>query len=261
MAIGHELLSERGEANEIEETRSTATYSCVDYGLANSISAKAVAAQDAPLNELMDLTESILEAMALKREQRQAAILCSASNYASGNTVTLAGSDRWDGGTGGNPVKDIQTARAACWSGQGRGDFVGFCSRNVWDTIARHPALLDQFKYTAQGLLPPDVVAKWFGLRTILIGAARKQTANEGQTASYSRVWSDVFGIVRVATTPGIRNASFGYTFRVNGQVQTNQWFDNRVGLKGRYFAKVAASDDYKIVANDAAYLIVSPIG
>jgi hypothetical protein len=88
-----------------------------------------------------------------------------------------------------------------------------------------------------------------------------KQTANEGQTANYSRIRSDVFGIVRVATTPGVRNVSFGYTFRQFGAPKTMQWFDQRPGLGGRYFAKIAVSDDYKVVASDAGYLIVSPIG
>jgi hypothetical protein len=42
--------------------------------------------------------------------------------------------------------------------------------------------------------------------------------------------------------------------------VRTSQWFDDRVGVAGRYYAKVAVSDDYKVVANDTGYLIVSPI-
>jgi hypothetical protein len=256
-----DLMSEREEANEIEEGRTKTTFTCADYGLMNSISAKSVSAEDAPLNELMDLSESLNDLLALKREVRQANILCTASNYDSANTTTLSGSNQWNSGSGGDPVKDIQTARAACWNGRGRGDFVGFCSRSVWNVLARHQALLDLFKYTGQGLLPQDVMAKWFGLRTILVGDARKQTANEGQTASYSRIWSDVFGIVRVASTASVRNAAFAYTLRVNGQPRATQWFKPELGLKGRYFAKVTTSDAYQVVANDTGYLIASPIG
>lgn len=263
LAYPDDALGERGEAKEIDDARTTASFACKDYGFSNSISKKAVDAEDAPLDEMTDLTESINEGLAFKRENRQATILCTSSNFASSNTAAIGAASRWDSAGGGNPVKDIQTANAACWNGRGPGAKWGYCSRGVWDVLARHPMILDLFKYngSSPGLATPDMLAKWFGLAGILVGDARKDTANVGQTASYSRIWSDVFGIVRVAARPSIRNAAFGYTFRVDGKPFATQWFDGRPGLKGRWFAKVAVSDDYKVVANDTGYLITTPIG
>jgi len=255
-----DTMPERGIPNEIEDARNKTTFSCNDYGLSNSISAKATNAADAPLDELIDLTESILDVLALKRETRQATLLTTATNYASGNTTTLSGSSQWNSGTGGNPIADIQGARAACWTGRGPGSFVGFCSRSVWDVLARHPQLLDLQKYVTAGLLAPKALAAFFGLSDILVGDARRDTANEGRTASYSRIWGNYFGIVRVANRPSVRNASFAYTLRMFGEPKPAQWFEEKEGISGRYYAKVGISDDYRVCANEAGFLIVNPI-
>jgi hypothetical protein len=103
------------------------------------------------------------------------------------------------------------------------------------------------------------MIAGFFGLSNLLVGKAWKDTANESQTASYSRIWSDVFGVVRVAGRPTIRNASFGYTLRF-GAVRTTEWFDQRLGVAGGYFAKTTESRTQKVVAADTGYLITTPI-
>lgn len=262
LAYPDDTVSDRGIPNEIDDSRSTASFLCKDRGFTNSISKKVVDAADAPLDEMMDLTEAINEGMALKREQRQATVLTTAGNFGS-NTGAVSAANRWDTAAGGDPIKDIQTAKAALWSGRGPGVLRGYCSRAVWDVLARHPRILDLFKFSGSnpGLATPQMLASWFGLETILVGDARADTANAGQTASYSRIWSDVFGIVRVATRPSIRNAAFGYTFRLNGAPKSFQWFDGRAGYDGRWFAKVTVSDDEKVVASDTGYLITTPIG
>jgi hypothetical protein len=262
LAYPDDLLGDRGIPNEIDDARSTASFSCKDRGFTNSISKKVVDAADAPLDEMMDLTESINEGLAFKREKRQATILTTAANFGS-NTTALAAANRWDSAGGGNPIKDIQAAKAALWQGRGPGAVVGYCSRTVWDVLARHPQILDLFKFngSSPGLATPDMLASWFGLQSILVGDAREDTANIGAAASYSRIWSDVFGMVRVAARPSIRNASFGYTFRLNGVVKSSQWYDGRVGYDGRWYAKVAVSDDEKVVASDTGFLITTPTG
>jgi hypothetical protein len=260
LAYPDDMLGDRGIPNEINDTRDTASFSCVDYGFSNSIAKKVVDSADAPLDEMMDLNEAINEGLAFKRELRQATILTTSGNF--GSTAAIGAASRWDSAGGGDPVADIQTAKAALWSGRGPSDVVGYCSRSVWDVLARHPRILDLFKYngSSPGLATPTMLAGWFGMADILVGDARKDTANSGQTASYSRVWSNVFGVIRVAKRPTIRNASFGYTFRLNGAPKSYQWFDGRSGYDGRWFGKVTVSDDYKVVASDTGYLITTPI-
>lgn len=260
LASPDDQLAQRSQANEITDGRETDSYSCKSYGLKDYVDALTVENQDSALNEMMDATEALNDVLAFKRELRQAAILTSSANYGS-NTAAVSALNRWDVTSGGTIISDIQAARAAIWSGAGPSKLVGFCSLDVWNAIARNAKILDLFKYTSSGLAYPKQVAGYFGLDDILVGAARKDTANEGQTASYSRIWSDVFGIVRVATRPGLRNASFGYTMRFKGRISTNQWFKLDAGAEGGYFTRVSYSDDYKVVASDTGYLLTTVIG
>jgi len=261
LAYPDDYMGARSSANELTESRSQGNYSCRPYAYKNYIDALTLANQDAPLNEMVDLVASVVEAIAFRRELRIATALTTSGNYASGNTAAISAGSRWDTAGGGNPIKDIQAGIAALWNGRGPSRKVGFCDLDTWNVLARHPAILDLFKYngSSPGLATPTMLASWFDLDELLVAKARKDTANEAQTASYSRIWGNCFGILRVASTASLRNAAFGYTMQF-GQVQTDEWFDQSVGTKGGYYARVSTHEDHKIVANDTGYLITTPI-
>lgn len=250
-----DALGARSHANELDESRTSDNYSVKDYGFQNFVSNETLDNEDPVFDEMMDLVEAINEGIAFKREMRLASILTTASNY-SGNTVTLSGSDQWDSGAGGNPIKDIQVAKAAIYQGRGATDLMGFCSLQVFNVLARHPAILDLLKYQRSGIAQRTELAQVFGLTDLLVGAARKQTANQGQTAAYSRIWGLDFGIVRVSRRPSKRSAQFCSLFRLNGDPVTTQWYDPRVGKSGGNYAKVGVSEDAKVVAGDTGYII-----
>lgn len=261
LAYPDDKLGERGEANEISDSRNTASYLCDVYGYENFLDGETLESQDTPLNEMMDLTEAINEGLAFRRELRIASAATTSANYGS-NTAAIAAANRWDTASGGTIIKNIQDAVKALWTGRGPSDIVGFTSYDVYCAMSRNPAILDLFKYngSSPGLASPDMIAGFLGMNRLLVGKARKDTANEGQTASYSRVWSDVFGVMRVARRPNVRNASFGYTLR-HGNPFSTQWYDPRKGKVGGYFAKVAVSETHKIVASDTGYLLTTVIG
>lgn len=202
-----DAMGARSSANEINENRTTDNYSCKPYGLKNYIDALTIAAEDAPLNEMLDLVAATAEGIAFKREIRLSKLLSTTSNFASTNTVSLASGVRWDSSGGGNPIADIQTARAAIWQGMGGSKVIGYCDLGTWNVLSRHPMILDLFKYTGSspGIATPSMLAGWFDLDDILVAKGRQDTANSNQTASFSRIWPNCFGIARVAP-PGIRN-------------------------------------------------------
>lgn len=251
-------IGPRGKAAEISENRSTDNYSCKSYAVQNFIDSQTLANQDAPLNEMVDLTASCNDVLDLAEEIRIATIMTTGSNYGS-NTAALSGTDRLDSSTGGNPIKLIQDALAALWSGAGPSEKVMFMGLEVWNVLSRHPAMLDLFKYNSSGLLSRQDVMRFFGIDEVLIGEARQDTANLGSSASYSRIWGKQLGIVRRAKSPGIRNASFGYTFRHQGK-KTTQWFDQTIGIEGGYYSKVGVAEDHKVVAADTGYLYTTVI-
>lgn len=255
------LSTEKARANEVSHTRSSASYELKDYGLENFVSNETLENQDLPFNERADMVMELAEHLARKREVRDALLLTTAANYGSGNTSTLAGSDQWNSASGGNPIKNIQDAKAALFNGPGATDVWGFTSLDAFNCIARHQQLLDLQKYTVNGLLTPDAVARYFGLAGLLIGETRKQTANEGQTATYSRIWGNDFGLIRVARAPSLRTASFAARFRKQSDPVVTEWFDATAGKSGGYYIKNAVSEDLRVVASFGGYLFKSVIG
>lgn len=259
LAAPDDSVGTRSMPNEVSENRDTANYSCAPYALMDFVDQATVDNADSPLNEMVDLVDSVNDAMSYREEKRIATKLTTAGNFPS-QTTALSGANQWDAG-GSNPVKDIQNATANLWMGKGKTKTMAYSSLEVFNVLARHPAILDLFKYggSAPGLATADMIAKYFGIDEYVIGAGREDTANEGQTASYGRIWGKVFGVVRVATNPGPRTASFGYTFR-HGQRTTMQWFDPAPGVKGGYYAKVGLEEDHKIVAADTGFLITTAV-
>lgn len=254
------LTSEKARANEISSTRSSASYELADFGLENFVSNETLDNQDLPFNERADMVMELAEHMARKREVRDASLLTTAANYGSGNSATLSGSDQWNSASGGNPIKNIQDGKAALFNGPGATDVWGFTSLDAFNVLARHQQLLDLQKYTVNGLLTPESLARYLGLAGILIGEARKQTANEGQTASYSRIWGNDFGLVRVARSPSLRTAAFAARFRKAADPVVTEWFDATAGKSGGYYIKNACSEQSKVVASFAGYIFKSCI-
>lgn len=258
-AAPDDSMSNRSTPNEVSDGRSTANYSCSPYALTNHVSVLTLENQQAPLNEMVDLTEAVTDDIGLREEQRIATVMTSAANYASSNTSSLVAAG-WDTGAG-LPVKNIQDGVAALFTGRGASIILGWCNIDVWNVLARNPSILDLFKYGGgtPGLAKPAQIAEYFGLDGILVSKARSDSANEGQSASYGRIWNKSFGITRVAKNASVRNASFGTTFRF-GNKDTRVWFDPKISTKGGYWATVSVHEQHAVVTNDTGYLYTNVI-
>lgn len=256
LAYPDDSMDVRTKANEINETRSKKTVSLEGRALKEFVDQTTINSQDAVLNEMMDAQEAVLDGLLFKQEQRIATIMTTSGNFGA-NTTAIGAGDRWD--VGGDPRKPIDNALAALWKGRGSAKTVAFMSLNVWNKTKVNSFLLDQIRVD-NGMLTLKMFAEMFGFDEVLIGAARQDAANSGQTASYTRIWSDVFGIARVATVPSKRNAVFGYTFRENAPKQ-RMWFDPSSGEEGGWYTQASQADLSKVVAADTGYLITTPIG
>jgi len=257
MQYPDDALGVRGRANEISESRSTDTYTCLPRGLSNYVAQRTLNNQDAPLDEMVDLVEALNEGMDYLEEKRIATLLGATATFGTGQYSTLTGANQWNSTTGGALISNIQTACAAIWSGRGPSRKVSFTNLDVFNVMSRHASILDLFKYngSSPGLATPGMIAGFFGISQLLVGEARSNTAVEGDADVYGRLWGDDFGILRVATRPSRRNASFGYTFR-NGPKLTVVEYDAMAGHGGGYTAQVSHSETHKIVSQPSGYLL-----
>lgn len=258
LAYPDDSLSLRSSANEIDRNKGKGNYSVEDRGLKDCVPAEDIDNQDAPFDEMFDSVETLLNGIAFNREKRIAAIMTKPESFA-GNAKQLSGSSKWSHESGGNPIKDLQDAVASLWNSSGNTKVVAYSSLEVYNTLARNKAILGLFKIT-EGLATPQQIAHFFGIDEYLVGKARKDTKNEGQAPVYGRMWGNVFGVARVATRPSRRIAAFGFTFRLREDPVVTSWFELDSGKRGGYWNRVAVSEDHKIVAPRAGYLLYDVI-
>ena len=62
-------------------------------------------------------------------------------------------------------------------------------SKKVYDKIVDHPAIVERMKYSQLGVLTTDLLARFFDVDHVIIGAAKKDSSVEGQSDSVSDIW------------------------------------------------------------------------
>lgn len=248
-----------GKVNEVSEGVTRTSTALVRRALREFSDAWTQAMTDNVVAGLINPMMNVLDGMAFNRELRQAAIAGVAGSFGA-NTSALAGGDIWNSATGGDPGKAVDAVKLNLWGGTGPGRWVAYTSRAVFNVLKRHPVVLDTFKY--QGGKPAqatrEMLAAYFEVDELLVGDARKNTANEGQTASYSRIWPNIFGVVRVSQAPSRQQAFFGMTLQQ--QLKAETWYVNGTGGRGGYFAQGSTAEKSLVVAADTGYLLTGVI-
>jgi hypothetical protein len=252
-------IPDRGHPNQVDFSTSPDSFLCEDRGLSQPISEAAIMNSDEVLDTLQAVVSSVSDQVSVGRELIAANVLTTAGNY-SGNTAALA--VPWSNPAS-DPARDVLGARGSVWPGAGPGRWEAFCSYDVYKNLAVHPALRTLFAGSTlvdnSGLVTPQMLANVFDVAKLHIGKAWKDTANEAQAASYSRIWPDVFGIVRVMQNGSKFNAAFAGRFQwIKPEVSIT--IDARAGVRGVRHVAVRLSEIEKIIAPKTGYLLTSVI-
>jgi hypothetical protein len=99
-----------------------------------------------------------------------------------------------------------------------------------------------------------------FEVDEVVVGKAKKNTANDGQTVSLSDVWSGFAAVVAVQERPSpLRTNAFGYQFRFLNEAMDVQFIPWLLpGVSGGEYAKVTHSTDVFITSNVSGFLWAS---
>jgi len=243
-----------GAVNQVSESVESASGEMVKRAQKEFVDAWDQSMWDTIIQDMIDPQMNVLDAMALEREYRQATLLCTSGNYGSN---TSAVTTTWNSSTGGNPGKDVDAIKSSIWRGTTQTRVVAFTSWDVHRVLKRHPVILDTFKYGGNAPMQATtgMLAEYFEVDEYVVGYGRYDSANENQaSATYTNLWSNVFGVVRVAARASRRSASFGTTF-VQAPTQLS-WFENGRGGKGGYWTQSADADVVKVICADCGYLL-----
>jgi len=255
-----DLVPDRGKPRKVEFSHTTEQYSCQKRELAWDISDRERSNADNQLNLERNKQAGTLGRLLLKREVRVAAALRKTTN-GGGLTLGAAALAKWDAATTDyqDLATDVMAGKTAIRQAIGATPNVVVIPAAVAEGM--HKSLLFQaLQYTygdvrARNLIEqeyPVLPNVLFGMR-VIVGGELKNTAKEGQVASYSDVWGEAVRMLYVTEGPALEEPSVAYSF-ASRQLQTRQWRDEEAEVDS--FAVGFILDDAKIVAPSAGYEI-----
>jgi hypothetical protein len=271
-----DLVPDRGTPKEIDFTQTTASYTANRRELGWTISVRERNNADNQLDLDMAKQQGVLGRLALLREARIAALL----KINTSNTVvvgeTITGGLDSSMTAAANPKWDVSTTLFSDFS-----NAITLGIRAMRQTIGVRPNTLIIPAYVAEGMqksgiftaaggplnqytgMPGDnpyfsqyplLPTQIFGMRVLVPGNI-KNTAKEGQTASYSDVWGKDVTLLYVTDGPSMTVPSVAYTFQAEPLV-TRQAPRDEVRRLDEYFLGNTIAE--KCVAPFAGYTITA---
>lgn len=246
-------------SNRVGFGLSTDSYNCLEIAISTKLEDEVRANADRVLRLETAKTRFVTNKILLKYEILTEAKLMTTSNWANSATPSVLW-DNWDSST---PITDIQTAIQTVESGHGLKANTIVMAKNVWEELMFHPQLVGRMSNDTTRILTLDFFKAMFGFDRVLIGGASKNTAKQGQTASYSPIWSKDVWIGNVNMMPALESASAIYTFawdysnspggELPGIGGVRRWRDENIHSD---IIEAYRSFDQKIVGSDLGYVL-----
>jgi hypothetical protein len=222
--IAEVTRASNGGYNRISFTLTEDSYATREYGLegvvdrrnarlyANFLDAKAATAK---ITQFQLLTRA---------ELRVAAAVFNTTTF-TGSSLTTSITNEWDDFTNATPIDDVLGASQKVRDNSGAYARCLVVSEKVFNNLKRCDQIKEALESQGAGqsskldLITPAVVASCFGKNwEILIGSAAYDSAKEGQTTTFTDVWSQEYAMVcRRAMDQVIETPCLGRTFHWGG--------------------------------------------
>lgn len=231
-------------------------YTLQEHAVKAMASDKAAENQEQPFDEQKDKTNFVMDLLSVAREYALSNYMNTSSNFT--NTVTLSGNDQWSGSSD-NPLVDIDLAIRTCASEMNvaREQVSLVFGQATWDVFQFLSEVLDLFKHTTIVYVTPEMVAKRLGIKEVLIGTARYNSAADGQTDVLSNLWGKHCWAVYIPEKDELQQESLGRTVKRRSGPVVDKWRDEDV--RGWY---VRATDEYDhyVMNEKGLYMIADAV-
>lgn len=257
------LRSPKTPPARVEFDVSSDSYFADNYALASENAHEVLANADDPIQLRARTTRFLVDMLMRDQEVRVANLVTSISNIGSG--VALAGAAKWSNYISSDPVADITTGHAFIRQNTGLLANTMLMDFDSYQTVRRHPVLLDMYKYTQGGLVNDAELKSVFKVDRILISNAIRNAALENATASLVNIWGNNCLLCYVQPSPtGLRTATFGLAFRWLNPELPAPWgvrvYNDPDPGKKTEILEAGYYQDEKIVAAQLAYLVGSTL-
>ncbi|MEM8866445.1 MAG: hypothetical protein AAGF31_12945 [Planctomycetota bacterium] len=153
-------------------------------------------------------------------EKRVADKVFNSTTYTNQTTAVV---NEWDDADNADPITDIEAAVQAVFEQCGMWPNALVINKKVFRNLRNCASILERIKY--QGFtdvkasqINPMVLASLFDLDQVLVAGGTRNSAQKGQSAIFSQIWSDEYAWVGVvATDNDIQQPCVGRTFHYVG--------------------------------------------
>jgi hypothetical protein len=233
-------------------------YFCEDHALKQFVTDEDMDGAVAPMDPTVDATENVTEMHMVAREVELAASLTS-TGVMTQNT-TLSGTSQWSDYSNSDPFTNIETAKQTIHAAIHVDPNVLVLGKQVWDKLKHHPALLERAKYSQLGTISPDLLATLFGVDRVVIAAAGKNGAVEGQADSMSYIWGKDAILAYINPRLGQKMITLGLTYQWKTRKVEKLRGTNEEDRKGTYVRVGDHYYDMNVVAAAAGYLVKAAV-
>jgi hypothetical protein len=162
----------------------------------------------------------------------------------------------WDDFSAGDPVNDIMTARRTISNNTGLDPNTMVVGYIVHQALANHPDIVDRVAYVQRADLDTieAALAAILGLPNYLVAKGTYAATNEGQTMTATAIVDDDALVCYVTPTPGIWEASAGYTFGWDGGGGPGSIYNVRDDRNHADAIQIKAQWDQKAVSTACGY-------
>lgn len=199
----------------------------------------------------------VQDSIFLMREKQIATLAFDDTKYAAKNKVVLSGANQFSDPTS-DPFGVIDDAKTQVKRSIGRAPNSMVIPQDVFNALKKNKAIIDKMKSLHVAILTPELLASWFEIAEVAIGAA--VTADESD--NLTDIWSKHIVLAYVpAKDPNrkriIYEPSYGYTIRRDGGLVV----DTYAG-EGNKVTYVRCTDIMRphLLGADAGYLIKDAI-
>ena len=256
------LRAPKQSPRRVEFNVSSDQYFAPNYALAGENAFEVLASADDPIMLRARTTRKVVSDLMTDMEQRIANKVTSITNIGSG--VSLSGGNKWSDYVNSDPISDVNTGHAFIRNNTGVIANTLLIDFDSYQTVRRHPVLLDMFKYTQGGLLNDAELKEVFRVQNLLVPTGIRNAALEGGTASIVNIWGNNALLAYVSPPGGMETVTFGLAFQwTNPELPapfvTSVYNDPDPGKKTE-IVEVGYYQDEKIVAAQLAYLVGSTL-
>ncbi|MBN1475233.1 hypothetical protein JXA47_00620 [Candidatus Sumerlaeota bacterium] len=249
------------EANEVDFAISSESYFCEDHALEAVITDEERDNADPAIQPDIDKTEFLTDKILLNKEIALADEIAMNGSLPS---ETLSGADQWDDYDDSDPVAEVEEHKSTIQTAVQQIPNTLVLPYEVYRIVRLHPKVLEKVVNVRLGAVGPDILADVFDVDRVLVPRGLKNTAAPGQAPALEPIWGKSAFLCYVSPRPGLRTATFAYTFQWSiapGSLQghvVEAWREER---RKADMVRVQRYYDQRIIASGAVYIWKSAVG